>query len=168
MHDRDAGTGGVTQYTGEIILTGTLITIESSGLNCTKSVDNLPHLSISPCPVSAGSFCGAQGVAACLQPRCRGSGEHFPLSHTVFILQIILEFSSFLWLFPFWKSNRVERRCILLFSFYNFGSVYICLDWNNGLYYIFTANSPLHFPLSRANITLCYITNQLSERQRPF
>ena len=163
MHDRDAGTGGVTQYRGDNAHGDWIFRLKLH-----QKCWYLPPAATSPCPVSAGSFCGAQGAAACLQPRCRGSGEHFPLSHTVFILQIILEFSSFLWLFPFWKSNRVERRCILLFSFYNFGSVYICLDWNNGLYYIFTANSPLHFPLSRANITLCYITNQLSERQRPF
>ena len=71
--------------TGEIMLTGTLITIESSGLNCNKSVDNLSPAATSPCPVSAGSFCGAQGAAACLQPRCRGSGEHFPLlTHSVY------------------------------------------------------------------------------------
>ena len=70
--------------TGEIMLTGTLITNESSGLNCNKSVD-ICHQLASPCPVSAGSFCGARGAAACLQPRCRGSGEHFPLlTHSVY------------------------------------------------------------------------------------
>ena len=73
-----AGTGGVTQYRGD----------NSHGdfnnkwifrLKLQQKCWYLPLAATSPCPVSAGSFCGAQGAAACLQRWCRGSGEHSPL-----------------------------------------------------------------------------------------
>ena len=81
--------------TGEIILTGTLITIESSGLNCNKVLISATsrHLSL---PGVSWQFLrgpGSSGVFTAEMQRFRGT---LPTPHTVFILQIILEFSSFL------------------------------------------------------------------------
>ena len=91
MHDRDSGPGGLIQYRGDNS-TGTLITSESSGLNCNKSVEHLPQLAPLPdrCQLAVFAGPGDQRRVYSGDAALQGSTSHS--SHTVFILQIILEF----------------------------------------------------------------------------
>ena len=155
MHDRDAGTGGVTQYRGD----------NSHGdfnnnwifrLKLQQSVDICHQPPPLPARCQLAVFAGPREQRRVYsRDDFQGNTSHY--SQTVFILQIILEFSSFLWLFPFWKSNRVERRCILLFSFYKF--IFARIEMM--VYITFLQQTLLCTSLS-PEITLHYVTLQTS------